>query len=961
MSSSAVLKSVRRLRSIIACQQGEEQSDEQLLTAFADRRDDLAFATLVRRHGPMVLGVCRRVLGHEQDAEDAFQATFLVLARRAAALRDQTALAGFLYGTAYHLASKAKRAAGRRRKYEGHAPARTLANPSDEMSWREVRTCLDEEVVQLPEKYRRVFVLCCLENVSRAEAARRLGVKEGTLSSRLTEARKRLQRQLARRGVELTAVLAAAALATPPASAVPSALLASTVKAVLAMAAGEGLAGVVPATVAKLTQGATAAVMVSKTKAAMIILLTVGLLTGAGVWAYRGLTAAMPIQPNQPPAAKANDKKAAPPKIDAAKTVELQVRVLDPDGKPKAGAKLSLLGKPEQLGATDEEGQFRIAIPNETKEGTLLAQADGCGLDFVDIPKGEPKKPIEFRLVKDRAIRGRIVNTEGKPAAGARLTVTSLGVYSNNSMDSFLIAWKKRHNMSGIPGGVKSIWSELGARFTTTTDADGRFVLRGLGEERLVGLRLRGASLADDELWIVNRDGFDPMPYNQAMLDNIPKGMTDSSLRWLLHGPDLDIVAETGKVLRGVVKASDTGKGRPGIHVHLARDSDGLMRVPLGARTDEQGRYEIRGAHKGRRYMIEVAPDVDAGYMDAHTWADDTPGYDPVTANITLKKGVIVTGKMIDKATGKPIRGLAMVAVLHDNPFVKEYPPSTNFHRRPTDADGTFRTVTIPGHVLLMGGPRDVKTMSQFQAPTPDAKYPQYFITEFPNFPSYYNPDSSFSPIQGNWCKVLDIKPDAKVVEQDIVLERAPSLPIRIQDAQGKLLTDVWVGGWCQDWYPPIQCKDAKCTAYQLEAGKPRLLVFFHPGRKLTGTLTLKGEEKPPVVAKLGPVGTIKGQLLDADGKPLAGLAVDVQYWQRAASEVGKIIHRGKQIVTDANGVFAIDDLIPEQKFELSYRQGKRKFERTPKLVNPTIEVKAGESRDLGTIKLKRILEQPGN
>ena len=173
MSNSAVLTSVRRLRGLLAAQQGQEQSDEQLLAAFANRRDDLAFAALVRRHGPMVLGVCRRVLGHEQDAEDVFQATFVVLARQAAALRDKSALSSFLYGTAYHLASKAKRAAGRRRKYEGRTTTRTSSNPADELSWREARALMDEEIAALPEKYRSAFVLCCLESVSQTEAAPR--------------------------------------------------------------------------------------------------------------------------------------------------------------------------------------------------------------------------------------------------------------------------------------------------------------------------------------------------------------------------------------------------------------------------------------------------------------------------------------------------------------------------------------------------------------------------------------------------------------------------------------------------------------------------------------------------------------------------------------------------------------------------------------------------------------------
>src|SRR5262249_20875090 len=178
MSDFAVLTSVRRLRRLLAAQHGQEERDEQLLDAFADRHDESAFAALVRRHGAMVLGVCRRVLGCVQDAEDAYQATFLVLARRAAALRDRTALASFLQGTAYHLPSKIKRAAGRRRKHEAHALARPVVNPADELLWREVRALLDEEIAHLPEKHRSVFVLCCLENLSQAEAGRRLGLKE---------------------------------------------------------------------------------------------------------------------------------------------------------------------------------------------------------------------------------------------------------------------------------------------------------------------------------------------------------------------------------------------------------------------------------------------------------------------------------------------------------------------------------------------------------------------------------------------------------------------------------------------------------------------------------------------------------------------------------------------------------------------------------------------------------------
>src|SRR5581483_2522225 len=241
MSNSALAAGIRHLRNKLAQQGRHEESDEQLLHAFTSRRDDNAFAVLVRRHGPMVLHACRRVLGNEQDAEDAFQATFLVLARNVSSLRIKKTLAGFLHGTAYRTAMKARQSAARRRKHEGQAPSRQTVDPADELSWLEVRMLLDEEIARLPEIYRSVFVLCYLENLSQAEAGRHLGLRERTVSRRLAAARKRLAQRLAHRGVELTAVLAATTLAATAVSAAPSMLVATTVQAGLSIVAGEGL------------------------------------------------------------------------------------------------------------------------------------------------------------------------------------------------------------------------------------------------------------------------------------------------------------------------------------------------------------------------------------------------------------------------------------------------------------------------------------------------------------------------------------------------------------------------------------------------------------------------------------------------------------------------------------------------------------------------------------------------
>jgi RNA polymerase sigma factor (sigma-70 family) len=225
-------------------------SDRELLEAFVVRRDAASFEALVRRHGPMVLGVCRRVLRDYHDAEDAFQATFLVLIRRASVV-PPGAVGNWLYGVAYRTALDARRGAARRQMKE--ILEENLPQPGTESldAWRELRPLLDEELSRLPDKFRSAVVLCDLEGRTRAEAALHLGVPEGTMSGRLTTARRLLAARLTRRGITLSATGLAAVLAQGSAKATaPVSLLKAT--AVLGEASAAAAATVPSATVTAL-------------------------------------------------------------------------------------------------------------------------------------------------------------------------------------------------------------------------------------------------------------------------------------------------------------------------------------------------------------------------------------------------------------------------------------------------------------------------------------------------------------------------------------------------------------------------------------------------------------------------------------------------------------------------------------------------------------------------------------
>jgi RNA polymerase sigma factor (sigma-70 family) len=341
--SDAVLGHVQEL---LAARRADEERDGQLLERFIEQEEEQAFTTLVQRHGPLVLRLCRRLLGHTQDAEDAFQATFLVLVRKARGLDRRGSLAGWLYGVAYRIAVRARALAARRRATEKQAAQMQHRNTVPEPNDPELREILDDALSRLPEKYRTPVVLCYLEGKSYAEAARQLRWPLGTVRGRVARARTILRRRLARRGLAVPLGLFGTVWAADaPASAVPTILVRSTVRAALLTAAGKTTAsGAFSAPATALGEAALKDMAIAKFQTALMLLLALTVVsTGAGILmpeAVRERVSAPATQAAKAPEPEEIDRTQVPtlPPLRLRHDKDVRSVAFSPDGTTLASA-----------------------------------------------------------------------------------------------------------------------------------------------------------------------------------------------------------------------------------------------------------------------------------------------------------------------------------------------------------------------------------------------------------------------------------------------------------------------------------------------------------------------------------------------------------------------------------------------------------------------------------------------
>src|SRR5438105_3881400 len=357
---------IQHIHQIVGAPDAEELTDRQLLEQFTSKRDESAFATLVRRHGELVLGVSRRILKHNQDAEDVFQATFLVLARKAASVRWHESVGNWLYEVAQRLALESRTDINRRRVREREAQSTVRPEALSEVARRELCLVLDEEMQRLPERYRGALLICYLEGRTRDQAARQLGWSLRTLDRRLERGRELLRRRLTRRGVTLSAALWAVGSSQNSGTAgVPAMLAAATIKAAGSTSASAMSSEVMSANVAALVEGVLKPAALAKLKMAGMLTLALSLLAAGGV-----LIAQKSHQGQQPEAKQKEPGKPADDTADLQKVGKLTA--VDSFGDPLPPGAVARLGSTRLRHAWLSEATF-------TPDGKAVLSAGGDG------------------------------------------------------------------------------------------------------------------------------------------------------------------------------------------------------------------------------------------------------------------------------------------------------------------------------------------------------------------------------------------------------------------------------------------------------------------------------------------------------------------------------------------------------------------------------------------------------
>jgi RNA polymerase sigma factor (sigma-70 family) len=932
-----------------------ELSDGQLLGRFLAREDpaesEAAFAVLVERHGTMVLRVCQRILGDSHDAHDAFQATFLLLVRKAGTIRSRESVGDWLFRIARRVAVRAGvDAARRRRRLEDLMAERrsSLVDPGATPQGAEPDyAALIAEVDRLPERYRAPVILHYFEGLNIEAAAQRLGCARGTVLSRLSRARNRLRSRLERRGVALEALWPVGAAANRLAwgGTVPSSLIHNTIRAAVSLGlGGAAIESVVPATVAAMARGAARTLAFSRVRAAacLFILAAAGLSIGLAA-------SSKPADEPSRPAARGSQQ---PQSRGSARENPIVFRgqVLDPDGKPVAGASIVVGGPnyrrtPDRLGASGADGRFEVAVSPVAIEGHgadddlatyLAALAPGFGPGWVKIDRQAATNPVAIRLRRDDLpIEGRILSLEGRGVPDARISIYAIAELP----DGFLATLRSDAGQAD----PSYLWTDLLGRLlmldktgppaAVRTDPDGRFRLTGFGRDRIVGLNVDGESIETSTVWVVTSG--DPA-YTPVTIS------ADDGVQVKLYGPRFELAVAPGRVIEGIVRDRDTGRPIPGAKVGLSSSIDDTT-------CDGQGRFRLTGMSKNQDNSLNVVAD-DQPYVKVDKPVGDPKGVGPVQADVELKRGVWVEGKVIDKSSGRPVKAIVHYVAFRDNPHVKDYPDATIYHgpglfdpEYRTAADGRFRAVALPG-----GGIFVVRSLE-----------PGYLIAK-PLTPqaaaNVLDPGNFFMQNSSHALVPINPRPGEVLVLPDITLIPGRPQHVRPVGPDGRPVERTLNFGeegrtWRGDLVP-----GPEFTFVHPRPGQPETVLILSENRELGAFVDIKGDEPDPIKVALRPSGTVTGRLVDEDGRPRPNVRLELEYQRRTRGGTESDEQTfTPPLVTGPDGRFRIRGIVPGVSYTVAViRKGAKDYEQRYEgnVHGDLWTLKPGEVRDWGDVRV---------
>ncbi len=923
----------------------KERTDRQCLESFQIKSDEASFSTLLSRHGPMVFRVCRRVLQHEHDAEDAFQAVFLILARNPTSIRKGDALADWLYGVAYRTSLKLKRTEARKRARENRL--RTMRPPlSPSPSWDDVQCVLDEEIQRLPTAFRAAFVLCVLDGKTGPRAAGELGIAEGTVSSRVARAKQLLRMRLSRRGIELGTLLAALAVAESAGSAMSVTKLSGPT--LLAIANGD--VGALSPRVASLAAAMTRASAVAKLKLVSALLVSAGLVVGLvqqvigkpGVSTrFSETVVPEPVMQSRPaePVAKARN-------YDDAASVTFSGRVLGPGGKPVCGAKLYITlargtnhPMPSSKFATSgADGSFSFKVPRSEfadRAATVAATAADLGVGWVNVGANGPKHDLTIRLADDdRPIIGRIVDLQGKPIMGATVRLMQIYAAKGENLEPWLEACRKKKGLTF------QLENEYFPRFTIAvplevrTDADGVFKLTGIGSNRLIRVQLDGETIVSQQLSILTSP---VKAFELLERAGNPEYHEPATLKTYYGARFLHIAAPC-KPIVGTVRDSITRKPLTDISVqsYVLTVSQGLHSSFdfVRTRTDANGRFRLTGMPKREGNQIVAVPDQDLPYLPIYASVPESPGLDAVEVDIELKTGVWIQGRMTDKATGKSIKGIVEYFASAKNPNLRDHPGYDGvvmMGSRQTGEDGSYRLLGLPGPGFVVGY-RQTGKQSYLDALERDDEF------------GIKQPPPSTAPYQllplSNYGAFARIDPaaDSTKAACDLTLDPGWTFSGTVIGLDHKPVAGTTA-------YGPIEQTPAGAAEFVVHAynpAHPPNLYFLNPDLGWFGQPASPQKRGDQVLAQMKPGATLTGRLVDNDGKPRPDVGLELSYrprdrWPFSPYGAGRVF-------TDKDGRFKLTTLVPGFQFQISDVTSDLALGKAPS---------SGDVKDLGDVRMK--------